>query len=39
MLELTREGKLPEAENDAIALTNLLDKVKELDEVLEKINN
>ncbi len=37
MIELTRVGKIPEAELDAIALTNLLDKQAELDRLLTKI--
>ena len=39
LIELTRAGELPEAENDAIALTNLIGKIKELDAVLERIEN
>lgn len=37
MVEKTRRGELPEAELDAIALTNLIDKQKELDALLIKI--
>ncbi len=39
MIELTRAGELPEAENDAIALTNLIDKIQELEAVLQRIES
>ncbi|MHA1167132.1 MAG: hypothetical protein ACTSRU_04880 [Candidatus Hodarchaeales archaeon] len=37
MIERTRRGDLPEAEVDAIALTNLLDKRKELEKLQASI--
>ena len=37
MIERTRRGELPEAEMDAIALTNLLDKRNELEQLMLKI--
>ena len=39
MIELNRAGELPESENDAIALTNLIDKIQELDAVLQRIED
>ncbi len=37
MITLTRAGKIPEAEPDAISLTNLVDKREELETLLLKI--
>jgi len=37
MIEMTRRGDLPEAEVDAIALTNLLEKQKHLEEILQSL--
>ena len=37
MIEKTRKGDLPEAELDAIALTNLLDKQKHLEDILQAL--
>ena len=37
MIELTRVGKIPEAELDAIALTNLVNKREELEALQLKI--
>ncbi len=37
MIERTRRGDLPEAELDAIALTNLLEKQKHLEDILKSI--
>ncbi|MFW9992673.1 MAG: hypothetical protein ACFFD4_11555 [Candidatus Odinarchaeota archaeon] len=37
MIERTRRGELPEAEVDAIALTNLLEKKQELEKLLADI--
>lgn len=37
MIEKTRKGDLPEAELDAIALTNLLEKQKHLEDILQSL--
>ena len=37
MIEKARRGELPESEMDAIALTNLLDKREELEELMKNI--
>ena len=37
MIERTRKGKLPEAEIDAIALTNLLEKREQLEGLLKEV--
>ena len=37
MIEKTRKGELPEAEDDAISLTNLVDIQRYLEEVLQEI--
>ena len=37
MIERSRRGDLPEAEVDAIALTNLLEKQKHVEEILQSL--
>lgn len=39
MIQLSREGKLPESEMDAINLTNLNEKMRELEKIAQELEN